>query len=93
MIKSFTDRETRRLFETGRSRRFPTDLGRRALYRLEQLDHAHQLCDLALPPGNRLHPLKGDREGRYSISVSGQWRICFIFNRGDAYEVELIDYH
>ncbi|MDM8550639.1 type II toxin-antitoxin system RelE/ParE family toxin [Desulfobacterales bacterium HSG2] len=66
---------------------------RRAICKLEYIDIATSLDDLSVPPSNRLHALKGDRKGQYSISVNDQWRICFRFREGDAYDVELTDYH
>ena len=93
MIKTFADRQTQRLYITGQSQRVPADLIRRAIRRLEYLDLAHGLSALSVPPSNRLHPLKGDRKGQYSISINDQWRICFRFVDGDAYEVEITDYH
>jgi toxin HigB-1 len=89
MIKSFADKYTEELYVTGRSRRFPPDIIRRALRRLEYIDHATGLDDLKIPPSNRLHQLGGDRKGQFSISVNDQWRICFRFEDGDAYDVEL----
>jgi toxin HigB-1 len=93
MIKSFADKYTEELYVTGRSRRFPPEIIRRALRRLEYIDHATGLDDLKIPPSNRLHQLGGDRKGQFSISVNDQWRICFRFEDGDAYDVELTDYH
>ncbi len=93
MIKTFADSETQRLFVTGRTRRLPADLVRRALRRLEYVDLASELNDLTTPPSNRLHALRGDRAGQYSISINDQWRICFRFVDGDAYDVEITDYH
>jgi len=78
---------------TGKSKKFQPDILRRALRRLEYIDLATCLDDLKVPPSNRLHALKGDREGRYAISVNDQWRICFRFKDGDAYEVEITDYY
>lgn len=71
----------------------PPDVAARAVRKLEQVNAATGVEDLAVPPGNRLHPLEGDRHGQYSISVNDQWRICFRFEDGDAYEVEFCDYH
>ena len=93
MIKTFADRETQQLFVTGKSRRLPPDLVRRALRRLEYVDLASDLSDLTVPPSNRLHALQGDREGQYSISINDQWRVCFHFVNGEAYNVEITDYH
>ncbi len=93
MIQSFGDAETERFFATGRSRRFPPEIRRRAAMRLTQLNAATRLEDLRLPPSNQLEPLKGDRKGEYSIRINDQWRICFRFAKGDAYDVEIVDYH
>jgi proteic killer suppression protein len=81
------------LFTTGKSKRLQPDIIRRAIRRLEYVDLATCIDDLRVPPSNRLHGLKGDREGTYAISINDQWRICFRFVDGDAYEVEVTDYH
>ena len=93
MIKSFADKLTQKLFVTGKARRFPQDVAKRAARKLEYVHLATKLDDLKVPPGNRLHALKGDREGQYSISINDQWRICFRYFDGDAYDVEVCDYH
>ena len=93
VIKTFADKHTEELFQTGKSKRIPPDLIKRAIRRLEYVALATCLKDLEVPPSNRLHPLKGRRKGQYSISVNEQWRICFRFIDGDAYDVEITDYH
>ncbi len=93
MIKTFADKETQDLYVKGKSKRLPSDLIRRAVRRLEYIHLAKTLNDLHVPPSNRLHALKDDREGQFSISINNQWRICFRFVDGDAYEVEVTDYH
>jgi toxin HigB-1 len=93
MIQSFSDADTERFFATGRSRRFPPEMRRRAAVRLTQLHAATRLEDLRLPPSNQLEALKGDRKGQYSIRINDQWRTCFRFDKGDAYDVEIVDYH
>ena len=93
VIKTFADRYTQELYETGKSKRFPSEICKRASRKLEYLDLAVRLEDLKVPPSNRLHKLERDREGQYSISVNEQWRICFRFEDGDAYDVEVTDYH
>ena len=93
MIKSFADKETQQLFVSGRSKRIPHDLAKRAVRRLEYINLATDLNDLRVPPSNRLHALKGDRDGQFSISANEQWRICFRFIDGDAFDVEIADYH
>ncbi|MDT0636028.1 type II toxin-antitoxin system RelE/ParE family toxin [Spectribacter hydrogenoxidans] len=93
MIKTFADRRTRTLYLSGRSRRFPADVAKRVLRKLAYVDLAVRLDDLKVPPGNRLHALGGDRKGQHAIAVNNQWRICFRFVDGDAYDVEVCDYH
>jgi proteic killer suppression protein len=93
MIKTFADKETQRLFITGKSKRLPPDLIKRAIRCLEYINYAITLNDLKAPPSNRLHSLEDDREGQYSISINKQWRICFRFIESDAYDVEITDYH
>jgi proteic killer suppression protein len=93
VIKTFADKGTQELFVTGTARRIPPDIARRAVRKLEYVDMATRLDDLKAPPGNRLHALEKDRKGQHSISVSDQWRVCFRFVDGDAYDVEFTDYH
>jgi proteic killer suppression protein len=93
MIRSFADAETERLFHSGRSRRLPPDILRRAARRLWQLDAATATADLREPPSNQLEALQGDRKGQHSIRINRQWRVCFRFTDGDAYDVEITDYH
>lgn len=93
MIKTFADRHTREVFVNGKSKRIAPDIIKRAIRRLEYIDLATCLDDLRVPPSNRLHALKGDRKGQYAISINDQWRICFRFDEGDAYDVEITDYH
>jgi addiction module HigA family antidote len=92
MIQTVADRETQQFFVTGKSKRLPPDLVKRALRWLEYLHVAAHLNDLLVPPSNQLHALQGDRAGQYSISINDQWRICFRFVDGDAYDVEITDY-
>lgn len=93
MIRTFGDRATRDLFVTGKAKNFPSDVAKRAARKLEYVDAAAKLDDLKVPPGNRLHALKGDRQGQHAIAVNDQWRVCFRFVDGDAFEVEVCDYH
>ena len=93
MIKGFRCKETEKLFLRQRPIRFPTDIHRTALRKLLLLDAAETLEDLRIPPGNRLEKLTGDRQRQYSIRINDQWRICFRWSEGDAYEVEIVDYH
>jgi proteic killer suppression protein len=93
VIKTFQNAETERLWKEERSRRLPAGLHRSALKKLQMLNAAGELGDLALPPGNRLERLRGDREGRHSIRINDQYRICFVWSEGNAYDVEITDYH
>lgn len=93
MIRSFADRDSARVWQGNAVRRLPRDIQNRALRKLRQLDAAANLEDLRNPPGNRLEMLAGDRRGRMSIRINDQWRICFRWADGDAFEVEVVDYH
>ena len=93
MINDFANPETERLFARERVRRFPSQLHRVMLRKLVAVDAAERLEDLRVPPGNRLEKLHGDRAGQHSIRVNDQWRICFRWQEGNAYEVEIVDYH
>jgi proteic killer suppression protein len=93
MIKSFRDKETEQIFARQFSRRFSANLHRAAWSKLAILDAAERLDDLRIPPGNRLEKLTGNREGQYSIRINQQYRICFEWRAGDAYQVEITDYH
>ena len=93
MIKSFRDAETEKVFQRQFSRRLRHDIQAVALRKLRMLANAHDVIDLRSPPGNRLERLGGDRSGQYSIRINDQWRICFVWEGGDAHEVEICDYH
>ena len=93
MIKTFADRHTQELYAVGKTKKLPADIIKRAVRKLEYLDLAVCVDDLKAPPGNRLHALTGGRKGQYAISINDQWRICFRFVDGDAYDVEICDYH
>ena len=93
MIADFACRKTERLWQRRRDHGLPPQIERVALRKLTQLDRSRELRDLSLPPGNRLEALRGNRSGQHSIRVNDQWRICFRYVDGDAYEVELTDYH
>jgi len=93
MIKSFADKETEKIYQRNYSKKIPEDIQRRAYRKLLQIDLMSELEELRSPPGNRLEKLKGDREGQHSIRVNQQWRICFEWKDGDAYDVEIADYH
>jgi proteic killer suppression protein len=93
MIASFANKETEKLFATGKSRKIPPEIIARAIMRLTQLDNAREVTDLLMPPSNRLEALSGNRTGQWSIRINDQWRICFVFTNGEATEVEITDYH
>jgi toxin HigB-1 len=93
MIASFRDTDTETLWQTGRSRRLPADLWRRAFKKLAVLNAALDLNNLRVPPGNRLEALRGNRVGQHSIRINDQYRICFVWRAGNACDVEIADYH
>lgn len=95
MIRSFakTPVKTERVWSGQRSPRLPDDVQRRALDKLRLLNRARNLDDLRNPPSNRLHELKRERAGQHAISINSQWRICFRWEDGNAYDVEITDYH
>jgi proteic killer suppression protein len=93
VIKSWADPEARKLFNLQRSKKLPADLQRIALRKLRMLDAAVSLEDLRVPPANRLEKLRGNREGQWSIRVNDQWRLCFVWQDANAYDVEIVDYH
>ena len=93
MIRSFRDRETERIWNGEFSRRLPQDIQVVALRKLRLLSRARNLNDLRAVPGNVFEALKKDRVGQHSIRINRQWRICFVWKEGHAYEVEIVDYH
>ncbi|MXY50421.1 MAG: excinuclease ABC subunit A [Gemmatimonadetes bacterium] len=92
MIRTYRCRDTEKLAAGYRVRRFVA-IERVAQRKLAQLDAAATICFLKVPPGNRLEALTGDRQGQYSIRINDQWRLCFRFDKGNAYDVEIVDYH
>ena len=93
MIRSFRDKRTRTLASGEALKGVAHNVARRVVVKLFMLDTVTRLEDLRVPPGNRLEALSGDRAGQHSIRVNDQWRICFIWRDGDAYDVEFVDYH
>jgi proteic killer suppression protein len=93
MILSFADRQTEDVWNGRFSKRLPKAVQVAARRKLQLIHYAATLEFLRIPPGNRLEALKGDRAGRYSIRINEQWRICFRFDAGNAYEVQILDYH
>ena len=93
MIKSFTCKETQKIFNREFSKKLPSDIHVIAFRKLRMLNRSYTLDDLRVPPSNHLEKLKGDKEGFYSIRINDQWRICFKWEDGNAFEVEIVDYH
>lgn len=93
MIRTFADSRTRQVFARDRVSGLSSELQRAAWKKLAILHAAGSLQDLRVPPGNRLERLSGRREGQYSVRINDQWRLCFEWKRGDAYGVEMVDYH
>ncbi len=93
MIKSYFSKETKKIFERKFSKKLPQNIQEKARVKLLLLDAASELSDLRIPPGNRLEELEDDRKGQHSIRINSQWRICFTWKGGDAYQVEIVDYH
>ena len=93
MIKSYHDKETERVANGHRLRRLPDEIQHRARMWLGRIDAAVDLDDLRVPPSHRLEALKGSRAGQYSIRINAQWRVCFEWRDGNAFNVEIVDYH
>ena len=93
MIKSVRDKQTALVFDRERSSRLPPDIQQVAYRKLRMLNNAQSLADLRLPPGNHLEKLSADREGQHSIRINERFRVCFRWREGDAYDVEIVDYH
>jgi len=93
MIKSYANKLTQQAVEGKFSKKLPSSIRTRVLMRLVQLDNAHSFDDLRLPPSNQLEKLSGNRKGQYSIRINKQWRLCFKFENGNAFNVEITDYH
>jgi proteic killer suppression protein len=93
VIISFVDKETEKIFKGEVSRKLPIAIQKIARRKIVYLDEAEDLNDLSAPPGNRLEKLYGNRSGQYSIRINDQWRICFVWETGQAKAVEIVDYH
>lgn len=93
MIRDFADKEAEKVWAGSPSRRLPADIQAVARRKLRMLNNAAVLDDLRVPPANRLEALKGGRKGQHSIRINDQWRVCFRWKEGDAYDVEIVDYH
>jgi toxin HigB-1 len=93
MIKRFKAKEAERLFTREPSRKLSPEIQRTGVRKLRRLNRAKILDDLRIPPGNRLEALRGDCLGQYGIRINDRWRICFVWEQGDVYKVEIVDYH
>jgi toxin HigB-1 len=93
VIKSFRAKETEKIYRRLPSRHLPPEIQRVALRKLRMLNNAQNLIDLRVPPANRLEKLSGARAGQHSIRINDQWQVCFEWWDGDAYDVEIADYH
>lgn len=93
MIKTFKDKEAKKVFDGHFSKKLPQAILRKARMKLRMLDAAMCLEDLLIPPANRLEVLTGDRRGQHSIRINQQWRVCFAWNNGSVENVEIVDYH
>lgn len=93
MIKSFKGKETQGVWEGRGSRRLPENIQSTARRKLRMINNARALTDLKVPPGNRLEAMKIRGKGQYSLRINEQWHICFVWQKGDAYNVEIVDYH
>jgi proteic killer suppression protein len=93
MIKTFKSKETEKIYNREIPKKLPPDIQRTALKKLWMLDAAPDINTLRVPPSNHLESLKGERKGQHSIRINKQWRICFVWNNGDAFDVEIVDYH
>jgi toxin HigB-1 len=93
MIKTFAQVWLEDFWNEGKHRLVPPELGPRLLRKLDMLNRSKELRDLAAPPSNHLHPLHGNRQGQWAVSVSGAWRLCFRFQDGHVYDLELVQYH
>ena len=93
MIENFKSKESAKIFARQFSKKLPTTIQHIAFRKLRMLNQSSSLADLRIPPANRLEALSGDRTGQYSIRINQQWRICFKWKKGNAYDVEITDYH
>jgi proteic killer suppression protein len=93
VIKSFKNKETEKIYSREVSLKLPRDIQQVALRKLRMINNSKNINDLRIPPANRLEKLSGNREGQHSIRINDQWRICFVWRDGDAYDVEITDYH
>jgi len=93
LIKNFADKETESIWNQKRVKRFPVEITKRALMRLQRISAAINIDDLRIPPSHRLEALGGDLNGFFSIQINDQWRVVFRFDGGNAFDVKIVDYH
>ncbi len=93
VIRTFICKETKKIWEGQSSRKFPINMQNTARRKLRILNNTQDVRDLRIPPGNRLEVLRHEREGQHSIRINDQYRICFVWKQGEAYQVEIVDYH
>jgi len=93
MIKSFACKETEKIFSREFSRKLPVNIQRIALRKLLMIHAAININELRIPPSNKLEKLSGNRKGQFSIRINNQWRICFVWQNNEAYNIEIVDYH
>lgn len=93
MVKTFAQTWLEDFWNEGSHKHVPSELSQRLIRKLDMLNSSKELKDLAAPPSNPLHPLRGDRQGQWAISVSGPWRLCFRFEDGEIFDLELVQYH
>ena len=93
MIVSFASADTKKLWESGKSRELPSEIWKRAWMKLALINASTSLQDLKVPPANHLEALKGDRKGQFSIRINQKYRVCFVWKDNNAHDVEIVDYH
>ena len=93
MIETFKCNETEKIFNRQFSKKLPKDIQKIAFRKLRMLNRSSTIQDLRVPPANNLEVLSGERKGQHSIRINDQWRICFKWEHGHAYNVEIVDYH
>ena len=93
MIRNFKQSWLEDFWNNGQNKKVPNYLRNRLLRKLDMMNSVKELKDLSSPPSNHLHALHGDRVGQWAISVSGQWRVCFKYEDGDIFDIELVQYH
>ena len=93
MIKTFSNKETEKIYNGFFVKKYPHDIQQIARRKLRMLNNSHALLDLQVPPSNKLEKLTGERKNQYSIRINDQWRVCFEWKNNDSHNVEIVDYH